>query len=143
MSPRHNLRRLLIAIAAAVACLAPATPASAVELSSCSGAYVEPTAANLPEVRRATLCLLNEERTQRGLDELRSSEALQTVAEPYARRMVADSFFDHVSPTGSVFVDRIKSSEYLDAGDGFYVGENLAWGAGVEVFRRLDAVDEH
>ncbi len=130
MSPRHNLRRIGIAVAAAVACLAPATPASAVELSSCSGAYAEPTAGFQPEVRRATLCLLNEERTQRGLDGLRSSDTLQTVAQSYAQHMVTGSFFDHVSPTGSMFVDRIKSSEYLDAGDGFYVGENLAWGAG-------------
>ena len=130
MSPRPNLRRLLVAIATATACLAPATPASAVELSSCPGAYAEPTAANLPEVRRATLCLLNEERTQRGLDELRSSDALQSVAEPYAQRMATRTFFDHVSPTGSTFVDRIKSSEYLDAGDGFNLGENLAWGGG-------------
>ena len=145
MSPHHNLCRIGIAVAAAVACLAPATPASAtptsviptsviptsaIELSSCAGAYAEPTAVNRPVVRRATLCLLNEERTQHGLGRLRPRGALKMVAERYARRMVTRSFFDHVCPEGSTFVDRIKRSNYLDAGDGFTLGENLAWGGG-------------
>lgn len=122
--------RIALAVAATVACLASATPASAVELTSCAGAYVEPTGFNLPDLGGATLCLLNEERAERGLDPLRSSGALQTVAEQYAWLMVTRSFFDHVGPQGSTFIDRIKQSDYLDAGDGFFVGENLAWGGG-------------
>lgn len=130
MPPHNNLRRIGIAIAAAVACLAPAAPANAVDLSSCAGAYAEPTADNRPMVRRATLCLLNEERAQRGLRQLHPRGALHGVAERYAQRMVTRSFFDHVGPEGSTFVDRIKRSDYLRAGDGFTLGENLAWGGG-------------
>ena len=130
MPPQHNLRRAGIAIAAAAACLAPAAPASAAGPPSCAGAYAQPSGGNLPTVRRATLCLLNRERKQHGLGRLRSSEPLKTVATRYARQMAARDFFDHVSPTGSTFVDRIKGSSYLDAGDGYSLGENLAWGGG-------------
>lgn len=147
MPPYFNLRRAWIAAAAAVAFMAPASASAAtlpvqlpcVEGVTCAAApkpkcaneSVEPAKGNLRAVRRATLCLLNVERTKRGLGKLRANRPLQGVATRYAKRMVKLSFFDHVSPTGSTFIDRILQSPYVDAGDGYTVGENLAWGSGV------------
>jgi uncharacterized protein YkwD len=83
------------------------------------------------------MLLLNRERTSRGLGKLRANRPLRGVATKYARKMVAQSFFEHVSPGGSTFVDRIKRSDYIDGGDGYNLGENLAWGGGVQSAPRL------
>jgi uncharacterized protein YkwD len=43
---------------------------------------------------------------------------------------VADRFFDHVSPTGATFVQRIRQTDYLASAASWSLGENLAWGSG-------------
>lgn len=126
----HNLRRAGMTMAAAAAVLAPAAPATAAVRPVCPGAYAQPAADNLPTIGRATLCLLNRERVRYGLARLRSNDPLQKVASRYARSMSANRFFDHVSPTGSTFVERIMGSSYVDPGDGYSLGENIAWGSG-------------
>jgi uncharacterized protein YkwD len=95
----------------------------------CAHADVIPAAGNIATIRRATLCLLNVERTKHHLAKLHANRALRGVATAYAKRMVANSFFGHVSPTGSTFVQRILSSRYLEHANGYNIGENLAWGA--------------
>jgi uncharacterized protein YkwD len=44
--------------------------------------------------------------------------------------MVTDRFFDHVSPTGATFVQRIRQTSYLARAASWSLGENLAWGSG-------------
>lgn len=148
MPSSFNLRHACIAVVvAATAVMAPASASAATPPAQlpcvesvtcpaqakpeCANTGVEPAKGNLRLVRRATLCLLNVQRTKHGLGKLRSNRPLQGVATRYARRMVSLSFFDHVSPAGSTFVDRILQSAYVDAGDGYSLGENLAWGSGV------------
>lgn len=99
-------------------------------VNGCANAGVLPTAANAAKMRSATLCLLNRERTRRGLRKLRAQGTLATVAKRYAKQMVRDSFFDHVSPGGSTMVGRIKATAYLSSARSWSVGENIAWGAG-------------
>lgn len=101
-------------------------------VNGCANAGVLPTAANAAKVRHATLCLLNKERTKRGLKKLRSQSTLGKVARSYAKKMVRDRFFDHVSPGGSTMVGRIKSTAYLSSARAWSVGENIAWGAGMQ-----------
>jgi uncharacterized protein YkwD len=81
-------------------------------------------------VRRATLCLVNGERTQRGLSRLTARRELETAATRYGRQMVAQRFFDHVSPSGSTLVQRVRQTGYLRNASGWSLGENLAWGSG-------------
>jgi uncharacterized protein YkwD len=133
-------QRLLTATLAALFAIAPAMTASAfnrapkqrvvvaMKASDCSGTDVQPTSANLGVIRAATLCLLNVERTQRGRLALRSNGDLTEAAGLYAREMVENRFFDHVSPAGTTFVSRIKRSSYLSRNAGWALGENLAWG---------------
>ncbi len=101
--------------------------------SGCKDATLAPTAKNLERVRRATLCLLNKERSKRGRVKLRSHKTLRRVARGYARTMVRQQFFDHVSPSGSTLTRRIKSTSYLRGSlRRWEIGENLGWGTGAQ-----------
>ena len=44
--------------------------------------------------------------------------------------MVNQGYFDHTSPDGDTFVDRILDAGYAKRNDGWSLGENLAWGTG-------------
>jgi uncharacterized protein YkwD len=44
--------------------------------------------------------------------------------------MVAEGYFDHTTPGGVTFVDRIMRAHYVKRTDGWTLGENLAWGTG-------------
>jgi uncharacterized protein YkwD len=65
-----------------------------------------------------------------GLRKLRVHRSLSHAATSYAHLMVRRHFFDHVSPSGSTMMQRIKRTNYLRHARGFTLGENLAWGQG-------------
>ncbi|MCW2989457.1 MAG: hypothetical protein JWM73_51 [Solirubrobacterales bacterium] len=146
MPPFAHLRRALFAAAVTAVIAVPAAPAGAAAHKAqlpcvdgvtcpapkpgCANQDAQPAGGNLAAIRRSTLCLLNHERTKRGLGRLHANKPLRGVATKYARKMVSQSFFDHVSPGGSTFVQRIVASSYLHPTDGYSLGENLAWGAG-------------
>ena len=44
--------------------------------------------------------------------------------------MVNEGYFDHTSPNGDTFVDRILGAGYAKRNDAWTLGENLAWGTG-------------
>jgi len=123
-----TVRRVIVAAAVAGTIGAAGAPASTAR--GCANADLTPAIGNISKVRRSTLCLLNVQRTKHKLRRLRANTPLRGVAQKYARLMVALKFFDHVSPTGSTFVERIKQSTYLDGGSYLALGENLAWGGG-------------
>lgn len=125
----RRLTRTATALAAALA-LTGTAPAAALA-ADCDGANDSPAETSLADARETTLCLLNEERTSRGLRPLREHVQLRSAAQSYAQLMDDENFFDHVSPGGSTMVDRLKrSTSYLRSGRSWVVGENLAWGAG-------------
>lgn len=129
MRPTFRLASLLAPLALAVAGV-PAV-ASAAEPAPCAGAAVTPSQQPAAAVRAATLCLLNEERAERGLKRLRTHRSLEQAASRYAARMSRHDFFAHVAPDGSSMVDRIRRTSYLHGSvRRWTVGENLAWGAG-------------
>ncbi len=53
------------------------------------------------------------QRRKHHLGRLHANRALRGVAQRYSRLMVLLHFFDHVSLTGSTFVQRIQQSTYL------------------------------
>jgi uncharacterized protein YkwD len=121
--------RIALLAALALATL-PASTASA-GVRPCPGANAVPTSRTLDEARDATACLINRERTKRGLRALRTNTTLQSSAGSYAREMVRRSFFDHTSPTGETLTERIKDdTRYLASTLRWEIGENLAWGTG-------------
>ncbi len=132
------LHRVLALVALAGLSLALPAAASAQERSSgssggaCRDARVVPTGDNRARVHAATLCLLNVERTSRGLRRLRASGQLKKAATAFSRSMVRKRFFDHVSPEGSTMLTRIrKGTSYLNRNvRDWALGENLGWGEG-------------
>jgi uncharacterized protein YkwD len=117
---------------AAVALTAALALPVAAQAQPCAGADVIPTPAAVALVHSATLCLLNNERTARGLPKLRSQPTLRSIATRYAGLMVSQGFFDHVSPGGSTLGSRIASSGYTRSSISWSAGENIGWGSGVE-----------
>lgn len=100
------------------------------ERAGCPEADTEP-GADLDGARQATLCLLNDERSRRGIRQVATDAGLALAADRHARDMVARAYFAHDSPGGLSFVARILRSGYARAGSpGWVLGENLAWGSG-------------
>lgn len=80
--------------------------------------------------RRAILCLVNAERTSRGLRALRSNSALARAAARHSGDMVRRKYFSHDSPSGSSMLDRVRASGFIPRRGTWIVGENLAYGSG-------------
>jgi uncharacterized protein YkwD len=97
---------------------------------ACGDTAVVPTAENVEAVRAAILCLHNRIRAERGLPLLKENPKLRKAALGHSATMVQEGFFDHTSPDGSTFVDRVLSAGYAKRNDGWSLGENLAWGTG-------------
>lgn len=127
-----TLRSLALTAAVAVP-FAAANPAEAatarVAQAACPAAAVVP-GDDLAPVRSATLCLVNLERTQRGLRPLKANGKLEKAATGHSRDMVSRSFFSHDAPGGSTMTTRIKASGYLSGARSATFGENIAWGTG-------------
>ncbi|MEY2443389.1 MAG: hypothetical protein QOJ46_2815 [bacterium] len=90
-----------------------------------------PASDNGATLRSATLCLVNAERTARGLVPLSSNAQLGKAAQNYSQAMVRERFFDHVSPNGSTLLSRVRrGTAYLRGARRYALGENIAWGSG-------------
>jgi uncharacterized protein YkwD len=96
----------------------------------CQNTDVLPTNENLELVRDAILCLHNQVRVQHNLPLLKENAKLRKAASGHSADMVGEGFFDHSSPDGDSFVDRIIGAGYAKRNDGWTLGENLAWGTG-------------
>lgn len=124
----RRLRFLLPALALAATLLA--FPAVSGAATACRGANLKPSPAHAGQVRQATLCLLNRQRIRYGLPRLREHRSLTHAARKYARLMVDNHFFDHVSPAGTTMAQRVKRTNYLKRTRSWALGENIAWGSG-------------
>jgi uncharacterized protein YkwD len=126
MPSRPTKATLLAALACgAVAC----APADAVAAQCANGSTAAGETSKKAMVR-STLCLLNAERSERGLRKLKLSKNLTRAARRHARDMARKNYFSHTSLNGSSFVDRIRRTGYLRNANRWFVGENLAWGTG-------------
>jgi uncharacterized protein YkwD len=104
------------------------TPAAA-HSSVCANADLAPTSANLSLIDAATLCLVNRERAGQGEGPLRIDAALACAAQNHSDDMAANDYFEHVAPSGSTPVNRMRACGYgLSSGVGYEAGENIAWG---------------
>jgi uncharacterized protein YkwD len=97
---------------------------------TCQNTDVLPTADNVDVVRAAILCLHNQVRARNNLPLLKDNAKLRKAAVGHSAAMVNEGYFDHTSPDGDSFVDRIVGAGYAKRNDGWTLGENLAWGTG-------------
>jgi uncharacterized protein YkwD len=98
--------------------------------ATCAGADDIPVAATVPAARAATLCLVNAERTSRGLRALRQNSRLEKAARGQSDDMVRRNYFAHVSPGGSDPVSRLTKVHYITSRISWAIAENLGWGDG-------------
>lgn len=131
-----NLRKLypaLIALFAAAALALVGGPGAASASASACGSDANANPANLSNgaARDVVLCLLNDERTDRGLKPLDNHKRLQKAAQRHNDRMVGTGCFDHECRGESDLGNRLKSVGYLTGGlTRWAYGENIAWGSG-------------
>ena len=114
----------VVAAAASAAAVVALTPASA-GAAACANTTAHPAATSIATIDRATLCLLNAERTKRGLAALRESKRLDRASLGHSRDMVRKRYFEHGD-----FEGRIRHSGYLSGARSWGIGENIAWGGG-------------
>jgi uncharacterized protein YkwD len=103
---------------------APATPAV------CPNTGLVPDAGNLELIRGALACLHDQVRSRHGLGRLAANGALVAAAAGHTDDMVARGYFEHDTPDGGTFDQRILSAGYARPGDGWSLGENLIWADG-------------
>ncbi|WP_053227645.1 CAP domain-containing protein [Solirubrobacter soli] len=108
----------------------PSFAAPSVAAAECPSVNVAPRAANATEIRTGVLCLINAERSQRGLVSLRENVKLRSAAVAHSSDMVRNGYFAHTSLDGDTFVDRILAAGYTSRTAAWSLGENLAWGTG-------------
>jgi uncharacterized protein YkwD len=131
----HGAGRGTLACPAVFTALLAFTPAAtAAGKGVCPGAGVAPASASRAVVTRAVICEINRERSTHGLAAVRAHRQLGTMASRYARAMVRQRFFGHVSPAGASMAERIRDVGYAR---GYWsAGEALAWGSGARATPR-------
>jgi uncharacterized protein YkwD len=114
-------RALLATVATLAVALGAATDSRA---ASCASASASAASVPAPTAGAAVRCLVNAERTSRGLPALAPSDRLSAAAGAHSADMVARRFFDHVSPGGATLTDRVRRAGY----PGRTLGEDIGWG---------------
>jgi uncharacterized protein YkwD len=122
--------RLLALLALACVLVLAASPAASAGTRACSSMKATPPQVGTEQLAASTLCLLNAQRARYGLRPLRMSSQLSEAARRHAADMQRRHYFSHVSLDGTDFVKRIRRTGYLRRAGSWFVGENLAWGAG-------------
>jgi uncharacterized protein YkwD len=121
---RASVIALLVVLLTAPAAMA--APKARVALA-CANTDVVATPDNLDVVRDALACLHNRARTEKRLRTLARNRALAEAATGHARDMVVRGYFEHSTPEGERFDERIMDRGYARRADGWKVGENLIW----------------
>lgn len=130
--PTHMVA-FMAAIGALAACaLAPAAAAKPKGTDACAKwGDALPTDLSAEQARKATQCLLNEARRNRGLRPLKRSNAMEAAAQEHTALMVESGCFSHVCPNEVGLDIRLEEAGYLvDGLLAFAYGENIGWGSG-------------
>jgi uncharacterized protein YkwD len=121
-------RKILSAVAVVAGwALVAGSPASAAD---CGPVNTEVDGLSQATMESSITCLINEERTSYGLQSVTPNDQLRQAALSHSNEMVAQGYFEHTSPAGLTFIDRIEGTGYMQSARSWTVGENLVWGSG-------------
>ena len=104
--------------------------ASSAWATSCPDADTQAAGLSQDRLENSITCLINEQRTSFGLDPVQPNGTLRRAALSHSNEMVDESYFEHTSPSGLTFIQRIESAGYMRGARAWIVGENLVWGSG-------------
>lgn len=128
MASRSRTWKLIAAaLAASAVALGTTAPMAA---AACPGANLRAEDASTGQLESATLCLMNKQRTKRGLDPLRPQKQLRKAALVHTLDMITELLFSHTGSNGSELTDRVRKAGYLKGTSRWWVGENIAYGYG-------------
>ena len=99
----------------------------AASAKSCDSQNAAPGSLSTSKAEKSVFCLLNKQRSKRGIDKLSRHKALDKPSADHSKLMVADKCFEHVCPGEKALGDRLAA--YLSDGGRSY-GENIAYGTG-------------
>lgn len=102
--------------------------ASSASATSCPNTDVQVTGLSQAQMESSIGCLINEERTSFGLQPVQPNSDLRRAALSHSQEMVDEGYFEHTSPAGLTFIDRIQHTGYMSGVRSWVVGENLVWG---------------
>jgi uncharacterized protein YkwD len=108
-----HTRRLLTAsvLAVTAACsLLAAAPGARADSAGCANARVQIAQSSPLKLQKAVVCLVNEQRTERGLPKLESDRKLDDSAQRWTDDMVGNSDFSHGA--GLAFTARISAAGF-------------------------------
>jgi uncharacterized protein YkwD len=117
----------LLALAGAAFALWPRD--SSTQAGPCGVTALRPAETGLDAAGQATVCLLNRERTGRGLAPLRVNQLLSAASLEHSQDMVRRRYFEHTTPDGRSVGDRLRAIGY-SRGVSASAGENIAYGFG-------------
>ncbi len=90
------------------------------------------TPATLAQATTGLVCLINAERTKRGIPALRLSFQLRKAAVAHSKDMVAHQFFSHTSRDGATPRKRVQRTGYFRKGKRGQLNETIVLGAGAD-----------
>jgi uncharacterized protein YkwD len=122
-------KRNIISLIALVATWTLVASAQA-SASDCGPVNTQVTGLSEAQMESSITCLINDERTSNGLQPVTSNGDLRDAALSHSNEMISQSYFEHTSPAGVTFMDRIEATGYMRGARTWTVGENLVWGTG-------------
>jgi uncharacterized protein YkwD len=123
VSRGRNILSVLAVIAASSLLAAPAASAT-----SCPNTEVQVSSLSQADMETSIGCLINENRAAAGLQPVQPNTDLREAALSHSQEMVSQGYFEHTSPAGVTFIDRIQQYGYMQGTASWIVGENLVWG---------------
>lgn len=124
MTPSRLHRPVLLGLAVCLSLF----PGEAV--AACSGSGEPVGQASPSTAERAVLCLINQERRQRGRGALDSNPKLEDAAGAHSRHMISTGTFSHSGSGGSSPQRRVRKSGYLRGANRWSVGETIGYQTG-------------
>jgi uncharacterized protein YkwD len=123
-----SARKITVAVAAVL--LWALVGASGAAATDCPNAGLEANALTTDQMETSIGCLINAQRTSYGLQPVQPNSDLRQAALSHSDEMVQEGYFEHTSPAGVTFIDRIEQTGYMRNTRSWVVGENLVWGTG-------------
>jgi uncharacterized protein YkwD len=131
LAERRSSARKLLAIGGLIA-IGTLIPSPRAAASSCPNEGLQAPLLSPEMIEASTACLINQQRTARGLRPVRSNARLREAGLIHSSEMVAFGFFAHTTPAGVTFIQRIKATGYTRGASAWFVGENIIWGFGTQ-----------
>jgi uncharacterized protein YkwD len=98
--------------------------------ADCGPVDTQVTGLSEAQMESSITCLINDERSSNGLPPVAPNGDLRQAALSHSNEMISQSYFEHTSPAGVTFMDRIEATGYMRGARTWTVGENLVWGTG-------------